>query len=413
LNRPDILEPFEDTRVAYATERDTRVTLLDLLIILVQRKWIWIGSAAVCGLMALILGLILPVEYRAETDILPPQRPTSSASMLMGQVGSILGMGGSSFGAKDPNDIFLSLLRSRTTAEALVKRFNLQQVYKKGDIFVAEAELAKHSTIVSTLEGTIVVKVNDRDPTRAAAIANGYIEELTKQNNRLAISEAAQRRLFFQAQLEREKNALEDAEVSLKETELKTGVLQLPGQTELAIRQVADFRAQITNSELELQNLLTGETQTNPDVVRLEERIRTLREDLQKAQANNLGDSRTDVGSLTTSTVPTLAIAYVRKLREVKYHEDLFNMLSRQYEAAKIDEAREAPAIEAIDAAVPPHFRYSPRRQLLIAAGLAIGLILGWIYAITAEILCRSLQEPEYASKWLTLQRTIYGSRRL
>jgi tyrosine-protein kinase Etk/Wzc len=412
LNRPDILEPFEDTRVAYATERDTRVTLLDILIILVQRKWVWIGSAAVCGLMALALGLILPVEYRAETDILPPQRPTSSASMLMGQVGSILGMGGSSFGAKDPNDIFLSLLRSRTTAEALVKRFNLQQVYKKGDIFVAEAELAKHSTIVSTLEGTIAVKVNDRDPTRAAAIANGYIEELSRQNNRLAISEAAQRRLFFQAQLEREKDLLEDAEVSLKETELKTGVLQLSGQTELAIRQVADFRAQITNSELELQNLLTGDTQSNPDVVRLQERIRTLREDLQKAQANNSGDSRTDVGSLTTSTVPTLAIAYVRKLREVKYHEDLFNMLSRQYEAAKIDEAREAPAIEAIDAAVPPHFRYSPRRQLLTAAGLAIGLILGWIYAITAEMLRRSLQEPEYASKWLTLQRAISDSRR-
>ena len=413
MNRPDILEPFEQTRPAYAPERDTRVTLLDILIILVQRKWVWIGCAAVCGLLALIVGLILPVEYRAETDILPPQRPTSSTSMLMGQVGSILGMSGSSFGAKDPNDIFLSLLRSRTIAEALVKRFDLQQVYKKQDIFLAEAELAKHSTILSTLEGNIAVKVDDKDPTRAAAIANGYIEELTKQNNRLAISEAGQRRLFFQTQLEREKNSLEDAEVSLKETELKTGVLQLPGQTELAIRQVAEFRAQITNSELELQNLLTGETQNNPEVIRLQERIRTLRADLQKAQADNPQGNGTDVGSVTTSTVPTLAIAYVRKLREVKYHEDLFNMLSRQYEVAKIDEAREAPAIEAIDAAVPPHFRYSPRRQLLIAAGLAIGLVLGWIYAITAEMLSRSLREPEYASKWLTLQRAISGPRRL
>ena len=402
-----MLTPLQETQAAYDGDSVTRVTLLDILIVLAHGKWIWITSAILCGIVGLIVGLVLPVEYRAETSILPPARPISSASILMGQMGNILGMGaGSAFGAKDPNDVYLSLLRSRTTAEALVKRFHLQQVYNKPDIFVAEAELGKHSTILSTLEGTIVVKVDDKSPTRAAAIANGYIEELTNRNNLLATSEAAQRRLFFQRQLEGEKNALEDAEVALKGTELKTGVVELPGQTELAIRQVAGFRAQITNSELELKNLLTSETPNNPDVIRAEDHIRELKADLEKFQSSN-GANDAEVGGLTTSTVPALAIEYVRKLREVKYHEELFNMLSRQLEAAKIDEAREAPAIESIDAAVPPHFRYSPKRPLLIIAGFAVGLVLGWLYVIAAEMARRTLQEPEYALKWRALQRAI------
>ncbi len=403
-SQSEMLQELEATESAPFQEGERRVTLLDIFIILAKRKWIWIISALVCGILAFIIASLLPVEYRAETDIMPPEQAVSSAALLMGQVGNALSLGGHGLGAKDPNDIFLALLRSRTTAEALVKRFDLEKVYKRPDLVLAEIELGKRSTIVTTLEGTIAVIVEDRSPARAAAIANGYVEELNKRNNNLALTEAGRRQQFFDAQLENEKNALEEAEVALKQTQLRTGVLALPNQTEQAIRLVAGYRAQITNRELALKDLLTVETPGNPDIARMQQQIAALKQNLQKVEGDP-SQSDTEVGKLTTSTVPGLAIEYVRKLREVKYHEELFNMLSRQDEAARMDEAKESPAVEVIDAAVPPHFKSWPKTALLVEAGVALGLILGWVYVIMFEMVRRSLQEPANAMKWAVLKK--------
>jgi tyrosine-protein kinase Etk/Wzc len=389
-------------------DEEPKISLLDILIILARGKWIWLGSAVVFGMLAVGLGYILPEQYKAETVILPPQQAMSSASLLAGQVGNLLGMGASSgLGMKDPNDVLLAILRSHTVADVVINRFDLKRVYKKADIFAAEHELTKHSTIETTLQGTISIKVEDRDPKRAAGLANAYVDALYKQNERFAFTEAAQRRVFFQSQIDNEKNRLEDAEVGLKETELKTGVIEIQSQTALALRRVADLRAQITSNQVQLQTLLSSETSNNPDVVRLQEQIRSLQDNLAKIEAP--GSNGTESVNLPTSAVPEATLDYVRKLREVKYHEELFSLLTRQLEAARIDESKEAPAVQVIDVAVPPPSPSSPRRMLITAAGLGLGLILGWIYTISAAMTRKSLGDPESVAKLWSLRQALFG----
>lgn len=408
-----MLEQLKSTRVRSIEPQEgpeSRISLFDILIVLARRKWVWIGWCLGFGLLGLGVSYLLPVEYRAETDILPPQQATSSAALLGNQLGSLMGF--ASQGAlplKNPDDIIVAILKSRTVADALVKRFDLCRVYRQKDPTRAALALAGNSKIDSDLSGVITIKVEDRDPRRAAAIANGYIDELHAQNDRLALTEAGQRRLFFERQLAKEKDALADAEVALKETELKTGVIELQGQTALALRSVASLEAEITADEVDLQQLMTSDTAENPDVVRLQQRISYLQQQLDKAQKQTPKQLGGNGLSMQASSVPVLALDYVRKMRDVKYHETLFELLARQYEAARIDESKEAPAVQVIDTAVPPHFKYWPPHKLIAVASAAVGLLLGCMFTLAAEGLRRTLSKEPYASRWRELRQAIRG----
>lgn len=182
-------------------------------------------------------------------------------------------------------------------------------------------------------------------------MANAYLDALREQNGRLALSDASQRRLFFQEQLEREKNALADAEVDLKKTQEQTGLIAPVGQAQMEIEATAQLRAQIASDEVSLESMKQGATEQNPQVVRLQTEIAGLQGQLKKMQSD---PSRREPGTvqLPTAKVLELALEYVRKQREVKYHEALFEMLAKQYEGARLDESREAPLLQVIDRAV-------------------------------------------------------------
>jgi tyrosine-protein kinase Etk/Wzc len=410
-----MLEQLKSTRVRTIDTQETvesRISLFDVLIVLARGKWIWIAACFAFGILGWAITYLMPVEYRAETDILPPQQPTSTAALLSSQLGSLVGLAGAQggLGIKNPDDVFVAILKSRTVADDLVKRFDLCKVYKRKDTVLAAKDLASHSHIDSDTSGVITVKVDDRDPKRSAAIANGYIDELHVQNDRLALTEAGQRRLFFERQLDKEKDALADSEVAMKETEMKTGVIELQGQTALALRSVASLEAEITSDEVELQQLLTSETAQNPDVIRIQQRISYLQQQLDKAEKQEPKELGGNNGlSMQASSVPNLALDYIRKMRDVKYHETLFELLARQYEAAKIDESKQAPAIQVVDAAVPPHFKYWPPRKLFAAACAAFGLLAGWAFTLAAESLRRTLSREPYATRWRELRQAIRG----
>lgn len=409
-----MLEQLKSTRVRAIEPPDipeARVSIFDILIVLARRKWLWILCCLGCGLLGLGISYLIPVEYRAQTDILPPQQATSSAALLTSQLGNLMGLAGGqgAFGMKNPSDVFVAILKSRTIADDLVRRFNLCQAYHLKDPVLAAFDLEKHANIDSDTSGVITIKVEDRIPKRAAALANGFVDELHLQNDRLALTEAGQRRLFFERQLAKEKDALADAEVAMKETEMKTGVIELQGQTQLALRSVAGLEAEITSDEVDLQQLLASETAENPDVVRLQQRISFLQQQLDKAQKQEPKGMGGNGLSMQASSVPALAVDYVRKLRDVKYHETLFELLARQYEAARIDESKEAPAIQVIDTAIPPHLKYWPPHKLIAVASAAFGLLLGWALALALEGLSRTLTQEPYASRWRELRQAIRG----
>jgi len=217
-------------------------------------------------------------------------------------------------------------------------------------------------------------------------------------NSLLAISEAAQRRVFFDKQLEIEKAALSAAEDDLRTTEQKTGVIQLTGQAQVLIQSIAELRAQIASREVELQSDKVYSTDQNPNVVRLQEEISAMRAQLAKMEVSQQPNDPGNI-SITSSRVPESALEYARKFREVQFHSTLYELLSKQYEAARIDEAKSAPVIQVVDRAVPPDKKAGPKRALIMAGSLFAGFVLACFWALLSKGFSVMKDQPESAEK--------------
>jgi capsule polysaccharide export protein KpsE/RkpR len=253
----------------------------------------------------------------------------------------------------------------------------------------------------------IKISVEDRDPKHAAALANTYVEELHKQTNRLAVTESAQRRLFFEKQLDTQKKLLSDVEAAFRDTQERTGIVQVSSQVESVIRALAEVRAEIASREVALSALRSGATVQNPDVVRLEAELTALREQQHKLEANAAKNPADPF--IATSRVPKLGLEYLRALRDLKYNEALFELLSKQYEIARIDEAKDAPAVQIVDLAVPPeHKSWPPRAFLTISGALGFGIL-----ACVLALVGHRYENPADAEKLRLLRRTVFGSRRI
>jgi tyrosine-protein kinase Etk/Wzc len=359
---------------------DGTITLLDLFLLFNRdRRPILIATAG-CGALALLISLLIPNKYTATTRILPPQQAQSSAAAMLGQLGALATLSGKDLGLKNASDLYVGILKSRTIADDLINQFDLKHLYRDKKMADAREDLAKHTTIEAGKDGLISISFEDRDPKRSAQIANAYVDELYKANQRLAITEAAQRRLFYEKQLEAEKEALASAEVELKKTQESTGLIQLNSQAEAIIRSVAALKAQITAKEVQIQGMRTFSTEENPDLVRAQRELAALRTEMARLEnSQSVGGGNIQV---PTGKVPQLGLEYTRKLREVKYHEQLFEILARQYEAARIDEGRSASLVQVVDAAVEPDKKSGPLRGLITALAALFGAVLSAIFVL-------------------------------
>src|ERR1700691_1037167 len=235
------------------------VHLLDLLIILSKRRkficWFTLGAA----ILTAIIVLLIPSRYTAETVVLPPGQNSSMSSALLSQLGgsgALASAAGASLGIKSPGDMYVSLFRGRTVEDALIQRFGLMARYREKKLSDARRKFEDRSTVVlGVKDGLIRITVTDRDPALAAAIANAYVDEFRKLSANLAITEASQRRIFFQQQLLEADQNLTAAEESMKGTEQSTGVLQIDSQTRALIESAAALRAQVVAKEVQLQGM--------------------------------------------------------------------------------------------------------------------------------------------------------------
>jgi tyrosine-protein kinase Etk/Wzc len=380
--------------------------ILDVLLIVAARKR-FIFLMAVAG-FAIAFGAVQFVKpsYTAKAVILPPEQEQSSGAIMMGQFGalaSMTGLGGS-LGIKNPVDLYIGILQSRSVIDSMIKRFGLGEHAKRmSDVRLA---LLGHSTFVAGKDGMISISVTDHDPKKAAAYANAYVDELYRVNNRLALGGAAQRRLFYEQQLTNEKDKLADAEVELKKTEEATGVIAPTGQTENIIRQVAQLQAEITSREVQLDALHTSSTDQNPDVIRLNSELVGLREQLRGLETGTSKRVPGDI-SITTANVPQAGLEYVRRERDVKYHQLLFDLLARQYEAARMDEAKAAPLIQVVDAAQPPDRKSSPYRALWAIVGFSLGLFLSLAWVLGSHIYQRMAADEEQGRRLAELREEL------
>jgi Uncharacterized protein involved in exopolysaccharide biosynthesis len=326
-----------------------------------------------CMVLSSVVAFLIPPTYTAEAIIVPPHESQSASSSLMGQLGGLATLGLTSFAWRNPADQYIGILKSRTIADAIITKFKLKEAYNVSRLSAARKRLEDRTTLKSGADLLIHIKVEDGDPERAAGIANAYVEQLHAQNARLALTDSAQRRLFFQEQLEKEKVSLADAEVALKDAEHTTGLVVPAGQAEALIRSSAQLRAQIASREVLLNGMRSFATEQHPQVQLLQREIAALRTELARIEAKE-GKSRGI--ALSAGSLPEATLTYVRALRDVKYHEALYEFLAKQFEAANIDEARSAPLIQVVDSAVRPDRRSAPHRSwIVLGAGIAAAFL--------------------------------------
>jgi tyrosine-protein kinase Etk/Wzc len=396
MSEPQIDESPEGR--PFSLTQDENIRVLDILLLLARDR----RRIAIVTFVALFFGaavaFLLKPTFTAIATILPPQQQQSSVSALVGQFGSLAGLGGGAGLLKNPADMYVGMIMSRTATDRLIVRFHLQGIYKKKTMEDARKAFKTHITVEAAKDGLIEISVKDHDPRRASDLANGLVDELYHLNSTLATTEAGQRRLFFDRQLEEEKADLAKAEEDLKSTQEKTGLIQLSGQAEAIIQNVGSLRAQIVSREVQLQAMRTYATDQNPEVTRLQQEIDALQQQLNTTEKSQSQLQPGDI-QVPTGQIPEAGLEYARKLREVTYHTTLLTLLSKEYEAARIDEAKSAPLIQVVDSAVPPDKKSGPPRMLITLGFAVIGFCIACFWSFFSQALVRSRQNPEMAVK--------------
>ncbi len=382
---------------------DRDILAIDLLLSVVKRKWVIAKVTLAVTVLTLIIVLIVPRRYVAKTSILPPEQNQGLTAAMMGQLSSMAALAGKDLGLKNPSDAYVLVLKSNNIGEQLIRRFDLMHVYKKKNMVDTLKALADHTDISDDKSGVITVKFEDKNAQRAAAVANGYVEELRQVMRQLSVSEASQRRAFFEQQVQDAKHQLAGSEENLEGVEEKTGLIQLDSQARAIIQQIANVRQQIAAREVKLQGMRSFGTSDNPYVQRTERELAALRSELSNLERqSNSGGGDTQV---PTAGMPSASLDYLRKMRDLKYNEMVFEVLSKQYELAKLDEAKEATMIQVFDPATVPDKPTKPPRMLIVLGAFLGAIVLSSIWAIAVDLHARAKQDSRYAAK-LGLLRT-------
>src|SRR6266581_5095974 len=319
---------------------DDGVSLLDLLIVLAKHKRIVLGVPFVAAVVAAIISLLMPNIYTGTTRILPPQQSASAATALLNQLGGaagvLAGASGSALGIRNPNDLYVGMLKSRTVADNLIARFDLSQVYDEVLQSSTRNSLRSNTTIVAGRDGIITIEVDDKDSKRAAELANAYADELMKLTKVLAVTEASQRRLFFERQLLQVKDNLTAAEMTARQGLQKGGLAQADAQGRSMIEVTARLRAQISVKEVQLGAMRTFAAEGNPELQRTQQELGALRRELSRIEGSS------PIAAISgRDTAGNSGLDNLGRLRDVKYYEFLYELLAKQYELAKIDEAKD------------------------------------------------------------------------
>jgi tyrosine-protein kinase Etk/Wzc len=386
---------------------DIEINLFDLLIALAKRKVMIISITLGAAIIALISGLVITPIYNAETRILIPQKSsTGIASQLQmldqGGISSTLAAG--SLGMRSQNDLYMALLSSRPVLDRVIVRFDLIKLYGiKSYEDIRKVLRGKISVKDDKKSGIITVGIEDKEPKMAAEMANAFIEELHIMNKGISVTEAAQRRLFFEDQLKDSKASLEKAEDAMKDFQERTGAVKIDSQAASVIEGIAQLRAQIAAKEVQLKVMRTYSTSQNPDILRAGEELKGMAEQLARLE------TKKDGGSVVfpTGNIPSASTEYMRRMRELKFNETLYGVLLSQYEAAKLDEARDASVIQVIEKAVPPERKVKPKRARMIIFATILGFFVSIVTAFAQEYIERASSDPENSGKFETLKRSL------
>ena len=341
---------------------DDEISLLDLLQVVADNLRLLVLGSLFAGLLALGYSFTITPTFTATTKFMPPQQQQSGAAAMLAGLGALGGLAGAA-GIKSPGDQYVAFLKSRSVQDAVVDRFKMLERLRTTSREGARNAIGGSVQVTYGKDGLITIEASDKDPAFAAQLANAHVEELGKLLNRLAVTEAQQRRLFFERQLAEAKDNLVKAEQALSSSGVNSSVLKSTGA---AVAAVAQLKGQIAAQEIKLASMRGYLTESAPDFKQAQTELSALRSQLWRAEkaepAASLNGSESD---------------YIAKLRNFKYYETLFELFTKQYEVARIDESREGAVIQVLDAAQPPESKSKPKKaQIVITTTLAAGVAL-------------------------------------
>lgn len=390
-----------------ATNKKNEINLLDFFVLLLKRKRFILGGGLGMAVLAFVVCTVMSPMYFAMSQLMPPQQSSASAAaQILGQLGGLAGMvlGGGS-GAVSVSDMYVQILQSPAVLDPVIDRFDLKKLYGY-DTYVDTRKYLVDNILTAESDlksGIILVGVYDVDPRRAADMANSFVANLKDLLENLATSEAGKRRVFFEGQLKKAHENLREAEAALQGFAEATGAIKIDDQASAVLQGITSLRAQVAAKEVQLKVMRTYATPNNPDLKMVEQELNGLMEQLRKLEEKQETASADAI--IPTGQIPTVGTEYIRRMRDFKYKEMLYELLVKQYEAARLDEARESAVVQAIYPAKPPDKKAKPMMILMVALSGGLGIFLFTFSAVVIESLHKAFRKPENDGRFREMRR--------
>ena len=372
--------------------QDDGPDLLDILALISAHRRLLLLAPVLAAALALGLTYLVKPTYTAKTVFLPPQQQQGMAGAALSSLSSLSALTGLAGGAgiKTPGDQYVSLLQSANVGNRIIDRFNLMQVYKVKYRFEAQKELEEDVHIeLGKRDGLITLEASAKDPVMAAGIANQYVDELRRLSSQLVLTEAQQRRAFFENQLKQTHAKMLEAQQVLQDSGFNPGALK--AEPKAAADAYARIQAQVTAAEVRVQTLRGSLADAAPQLQQQLAQLTALREQLHKFEG-------------TVSTADNAD--YVSHYREFKYQEALYELFAKQFESARIDESREGGLVQVVDVATTPEHKSKPKRAFIAAATGLFVLLLCVLGLLMRRFWEQAQADPRKTGKVARLRST-------
>ena len=376
----------EQTTAQTTLPEDDEISLIDLAIALGEEKTTILKVTGLFTAVAVVVALLLPNIYTAKTVMMPPQQQQSGAASALASLGGLAGLAGAAAGIKSPDEMYVAFMQSEGLQNTIIEKLKLQERYDEKTLVDTRKELKSNVRISPDKKsGLITIEADDKDPAFAAQLANLHVDELRVLLGRLAVTDAQQRRMFYEQQIKKVQAELAEAEQSFRQAKAQSGMQVTAVLAESGVRASAELRGQIAAREVQMSAMSRFATAQNPDVQRLGSELSALRGQLNKLEQGS--------GVLEAST--PLQQQAVKYYRDVKVQEAMLEVLIKQYELARVDEAKEGPLLQQLDVASAPERSAKPKRAVIILLSVLCGLFLSLLFIIIQRIISNRANDEQ------------------
>ncbi len=387
----------------YQQDDEIELSLLDIFNIIWKRRGLIFLLTFLFGAAATGYAFYAPFIYRAECRILPPGN-RGAAGAIAAQLGGLADFAGLSVGSS-AGQMLIGIIKGDSIVDAIINKFNLMEEYKQEiRLNARRSTLANLETDEDAKSGIVSVAFIDKDPQKAADIANAFVNELQKKLTEMSISSAQERREFFENQLAQAQQELSDAENAMMKYQQSSGVLALGSQTAAILGAIASLRNQIAAKNVEISSLSSYTRKDNPrlrlaqsQLEAMTKELRRLEEEQRRTDDSNTRHGRALSSDLLASVghVPELSVENQRYERALRLAAAKYETMMRQYENARLNEASDISTVQIVDPATPPDWKYKPQRAKIMIIGTMAGFVLGVFWAFFAYSIMKMKEENE------------------